>query len=224
VIASLLNLPGDGEGVRLLDVGSGQGDLAAWIHARYPAAEILGLELSESGVKISKRKMPAGTFVQRNLLEDEDVPAEHRGWATHAVCSEVIEHVDDPRTLLQNARAYMAPGCKLIVTAPGGPMSLFDKHIGHRKHFRPTDVRTLLAQAGYEPKWSSGAGFPFFNLYRLVVIARGKKLIEDVRTQGDKPVSSLAKIVMRVFGLLFRFNVRSSRWGWQMVAEGRTSN
>jgi 2-polyprenyl-3-methyl-5-hydroxy-6-metoxy-1,4-benzoquinol methylase len=36
------------------------------------------------------------------------------------VCSEVLEHVDRPRELLANAAAYLAPGCRLVVTVPGG--------------------------------------------------------------------------------------------------------
>jgi 2-polyprenyl-3-methyl-5-hydroxy-6-metoxy-1,4-benzoquinol methylase len=221
VILSLLDLPANGAGVRLLDIGSGQGDLAAWIHDKYPAAEILGLELSQSGVAISQSKVPRAIFMQRNLLEPQTLPIEQQGWATHAVCSEVIEHVDDPATLLRSARDYIAPGGKLIVTAPGGPMSMFDKHIGHRRHFKAADVRELLVQAGYEPTRVSGAGFPFFNVYRCVVILRGRKLIEDVRVQEDKPVSSLAAMVMRIFQFLFRFNSDSSSLGWQMIAEAR---
>ena len=221
VILSRLGLSGDGAGVRLLDIGSGQGDLAAWIQKHCPAAEILGLELSEAGVAISGAKVPSGSFLQRDLLQSQEPPKDQQAWATHAVCSEVIEHVDEPAVLLRNARAYMTPGCKLIVTAPGGPMSMFDRHIGHRKHFTAKEIQALLKQAGYEPQWASGAGFPFFNLYRCIVILRGKKLIEDVRVQNDKSLSSMASMVMSVFQLLFRFNVNSSPWGWQMIAEAR---
>lgn len=216
-----LQLPASGAGVRLLDVGSGQGDLAKEIADRYPDAEILGLELSDSGVAISRRKVPAATFEQRNLLEDAAVPSAWQRWATHAVCSEVIEHVDDPEPLLRRARDYMAPGCVLLVTAPGGPMSAFDKHIGHRRHFNPPAIRQLLQAAGYQSLTAAGAGFPFFNLYRCVVILRGKQLIEDVKA-GDKNSSSrLANAVMSTFHVLFKMNLSSSAWGWQMLAKGR---
>lgn len=221
IVLSMLDLSADSRGVRLLDIGSGQGDLAAWIQQRCPDAQILGLELSESGIAISQAKVPAGTFVQRDLLESHEVPKEFQGWATHAVCSEVIEHVDNPAALLRNARDYMAPGCKLIVTAPGGPMSMFDRHIGHRKHFRAAEITGLLQEAGYIPQRASGAGFPFFNLYRCVVILRGKKLIEDVRTRDNESASSIASLVMKIFQLLFRFNSDFSSWGWQQVAEAR---
>jgi len=41
----------------------------------------------------------------------------------------------------------MAPGCRVIITVPGGPMTLFDKHIGHRKHYSSQELRLLLRAA-----------------------------------------------------------------------------
>jgi 2-polyprenyl-3-methyl-5-hydroxy-6-metoxy-1,4-benzoquinol methylase len=170
LILSLLGVLGSGEGVRIIDIGSGQGDMAAAIRSRFPSAEILGLELAQSGVEISRRKVPSARFIQRNLLDQTQPLADQRGWATHAVCSEVIEHLDNPALLLRNARAYMDNGCRLVVTAPGGPMSAFDKHIGHRKHWHRGEIENLLREAGFTPEHVTGVGFPFFNLYRCLVI------------------------------------------------------
>jgi SAM-dependent methyltransferase len=217
LIFSLLGLRGSGEGVRLLDIGSGQGDMAAAVRAKFPSAEILGLELSHSGVEISRRKVPNARFVQCNLLGVTDPPDGQRAWATHAVCAEVIEHVDDPAELLRNARQYMAASCRLAITAPGGPMSAFDKHIGHRKHWRPREIQVLLHEAGYISERVSGVGFPFFNLYRCVVILRGRKLIKDVSVESTGTPFLPARAVMAVFQRLIRPKLNSSRWGWQMV-------
>ena len=219
LIVKLLGLRGSGSGVRLLDIGSGQGDLAAEIRASFPGAEIMGLELSHSGVEISRSKVPDARFVQCNLLEQTEPPADLRHWATHAVCSEVIEHVDDPVRLLSSAREYMRPECMLALTAPGGPMSAFDKHIGHRKHFRPDEIVGLLQQAGYRAEFAGKAGFPFFNLYRCAVILRGQKLVEDISVGNNSPGTRMARFVMSVFHLLFRVNLQASPWGWQMIAK-----
>jgi 2-polyprenyl-3-methyl-5-hydroxy-6-metoxy-1,4-benzoquinol methylase len=222
LIFSLLGLAGAGEGARVIDIGSGQGDMAAAIHSRFPAAEVMGLELAQSGVEISRRKVPAARFVQRDLLDHKEPAAEQRKWATHAVCSEVIEHLDNPSLLLKNARAYMDEGCLLILTAPGGPMSAFDKHIGHRKHWRPQEVGQLLRDAGFAPENVTGVGFPFFNLYRCVVILRGKKLITDV-SSGNPSGGSFwpARAAMAVFQKLIRRSLNSTRSGWQIVAKAR---
>ena len=221
LIVSLLGVSGSGMGARIVDIGSGQGDMAAAIRARFPSAEILGIELARSGVEISSRKVPTARFVQRDLLDQTQPPEELRGWATHAVCSEVVEHLDDPVALLKNARAYMNEDCCLVVTAPGGPMSAFDKHIGHRKHWRPREIENLLREGGYTPEHVTGAGFPFFNLYRCLVILRGKKLISDVSAGPATRVSWAARAAMGIFHLLIRLNLNSSRRGWQMIAKAR---
>jgi choline kinase/SAM-dependent methyltransferase len=198
---------------RIVDVGAGTGDLAAALREAFPSAEILGVDVSDSGLAAARRKVPDAIFLRTDLLR-EAAGAGLRGWATHAVCSEVLEHVDDPERLLANARSYLAPGCRLVVTVPGGPMSAFDRHIGHRQHFTACDLRTLLEQSGYAVELATGAGFPFFNLYRRVVIARGERLAADVAGASSSP---LARAAMAVFGVLFRLNLTSSPWGWQTV-------
>jgi 2-polyprenyl-3-methyl-5-hydroxy-6-metoxy-1,4-benzoquinol methylase len=216
LVLSLLGIEGDGSGARILDIGAGQGDFAADLVKLLPGATVLGLELSQTGVEVARRKVPAARFFQCDLLQEAAVPDDLKNWATHAVCSEVLEHLDQPQTLLRNVKGYLAPGCRLIVTVPGGPMSAFDKHIGHRRHYTPEMMTQVLRDAGFQPQQATGAGFPFFNVYRSVVILRGDKLVEDVASDGRQ--SALALFVMRVFKVLFRLNVPASRWGWQTVA------
>jgi trans-aconitate methyltransferase len=208
----------DGNPRRVLDIGSGTGDLAAAVRHAIPEAEILGLELSKAGAELSRRKVPDASFVERDLMVSEPPAAEYRGWATHAVCSEVLEHVDEPEVLLSNAIPYLAPGCLLVVTVPGGPMSAFDRHIGHRKHYSPAELGQLLEGVGFELARATGAGFPFFNLYRLVVITRGRRLVDDA---SAGVTSTPARLVMAAFSLLFRVGLDASPWGWQTVACAR---
>jgi SAM-dependent methyltransferase len=202
--------------VRVLEIGSGQGDFSRELKQYYPDAELVGLDLSETGVEIAKKKVPGGQFFQQDLLQPLAIPPQYRSWATHAVCSEVLEHMDDPLTALKNARLCLAPGGKLVITVPGGPMSAFDKHIGHRGHFTPQRLEALLHDAGFSVTALHGAGFPFFNLYRLTVVARGSKLIADVA--DDRGLSTAARAAMRFFGWLFRYNAHETQRGWQLVA------
>jgi SAM-dependent methyltransferase len=203
---------------RFLDIGSGQGDLMQKVMPLLPDAEFLGVELSESGVDASRRKAPGATFIAADLFRPPEALEPFKGWASHAVCSEVLEHVDDPVGFLRCAQAYLKPGARLLVTVPGGPMSAFDRHIGHRQHFTRDSIRTVLEQAGFIVNGVRMAGFPFFNLYRLAVIARGEKLAGDVRAEGTGIASRLAEAVMAVFRFLFWFNVSDSTLGWQVVA------
>ena len=138
-----------------------------------------------------------------------------------AVCSEVLEHVDSPVDFLKASRPFLAAGAKLVVTVPGGPMSAFDRHIGHRQHFTRDSISRVLAEAGFTVERVYLSGFPFFNLYRCVVIARGERLAVDVNA-GQRGFSAwLAGTVMAVFRGLFKFNLMNSPLGWQVVAVAR---
>ena len=207
---------------RLLDIGCGNGELLASAGARRPAAALIGLELSESAVARARRKVPAAQLEVRDLLAD-DVPADGDArWATHAVCSEVLEHVDDPVALLRNVRAWLAPGSRVVVTVPGGPMSAFDRHIGHRRHFSPEDLREVMRTAGLQVTLAQGAGFPFFNLYRVLVIARGESLIADAHPDAeDSRAGKLVRAGMAAFRPLFLLNLPRCPFGWQTVGVAR---
>ncbi len=202
---------------RILDVGSGQGDLVHDLRREFPQAEVAGLEFSMAGIEVSRRKAPDSRFVQRNLLEPGD-PGDLSNWAQFATCQEVLEHGVDPALFLRNTSAYLAPGCVLIVTVPGGPQSEFDRHIGHREHFTPAQLSALLQSTGFEVELATAAGFPFFNLYRMVVISRGKRLITDVQSGST---NALAGAVMALFRPLFAMNLLRSPWGWQTLAVAR---
>lgn len=215
--------PGD----RLLDIGAGQGDFALLAAARYPNLAVRGIEYSEAGAELARKRASASgvaaTFSQRDLLVDSPVPPDQQHWATLAVCSEVLEHVDEPADLLRHALDYLQPGCLLVVTVPGGPRSAFDRHIGHRRHFDTTRLRALLESVGLVDVQIDRAGFPFFNLYRLAVMARGKALIEEFSapaSAASEPSlnNSLQHWVMKTFDLLFRLNLNDTRFGWQLAA------
>lgn len=218
-----LDLLGLSDGSKLLDIGSGQGDFARMVFERHPVGiAYRGLELSASAVAMSREKAPQGEFLACDLLENPPELDGWAGWATHALCSEVLEHVDDPVSLLRTASTCLSSGGRLVVTVPGGPMSAFDRHIGHRTHYTVESLRQVMDASGFEPLEVIGAGWPFFNLYRLTVIARGERLITDVESAGPgREVSGAAKLAMGVFGFFFRMNVLRSPWGWQMIAVGK---
>ena len=215
VIRSLLGINRPGNGARVLEIGSGTGSFAEGFVRDYPQAKYLGLDMSVTGVRISGKKVPSATFRQRDLLEPPRETDDLEFRATHAISSEVLEHVDDPAKLLRSSTPYMAPGCRLIVTVPGGPMNAFQKHIGHRRHYTPADLTELIVSAGFEVERASGIGFPFYNLYMWALLQRGEKAIELVSGPPGFPVRAASA----VFNSLFHLN--SMKAGWQMIAVAR---
>ena len=221
IVARLLRRAPAGGPAQILDLGSGQGDFLAKLRGLRPEASLLGLELSESGVAISRKKEPGSVFLAADLFHPPAALAAYAGWASDAVCSEVLEHVDSPADFLRAARPYLADHARLIVTVPGGPMSAFDRAIGHRQHFTRRSIGRELEAAGFAVERVYLCGFPFFNLYRCVVIARGEKLSGDVASGREGISTRLAGGAMAMFRFLFRFNLLDSPFGWQVVAVAR---
>jgi SAM-dependent methyltransferase len=221
LIMSALGLGAAPAPVRLVELGCGHGDFARDVLRVYPNISFVGIDRAETGVAIARSNLPGAVFEQADLTVDSTLPDRYRGYATHAVCSEVLEHIDDPLAALRTARALFAPGCRLVITVPAGPVSAFDRHIGHRSHFSAAQLEDLVRSAGLELESLNGAGFPFFNLYRLVVVARGTALIRDAAEDHGQQLPLSARAVIRTFSTLFRFNRDRGRRGWQLVAVAR---
>lgn len=221
LIFSYLEKNNDGQ-MNILDIGSGNGDFLLEVYRRFPKAKILGIEKSSVANEIAKKLIPSADFILQDLTTSTSPPEKFKNWATHAICSEVLEHIAYPQLVLKNISPYLRKNCKLIITVPGGPMSAFDRHIGHYRHFTSDTLRKVIEENGdkeYEISHLSRAGFPFHNIYRFVVISRGKKLIEDVKANTHRQSGSfLSNFVMHVFSFLFKFNIDSSRFGFQNIA------
>ncbi len=184
-----------------------------------------GVEYSSAGVERSRAAAAARaaevSFTQLDLMQPVTLGADQPA-AGYAVCSEVLEHVAEPVRLLRNSASLLAPGCRVVVTVPGGPRSAFDRHIGHHRHFTAADLHGVLTNAGFAVERVLRAGFPFFNIYKLVVIARGRRLIADVEDRAPDSTPSRAELAAaRFFDLGFRHSRDDFPFGWQMAAVAR---
>jgi SAM-dependent methyltransferase len=141
-----------------------------------------------------------------------------QGWANLVVCSEVLEHVDEPARLLRAGLRHAAPGARVVITVPAGPRTAFDRHIGHRQHFNRSGLEVVMRTSGLVDIQIEAAGMPFFNLYRLVVFARGDRLIDEMSSGGSGTESRLGKLVLRFFDVTLPLSRRRGRLGWQLVA------
>jgi 2-polyprenyl-3-methyl-5-hydroxy-6-metoxy-1,4-benzoquinol methylase len=203
---------------RIVDIGCGQGDLLREIRARYPKMQLLGVDLSKKGLEFAQRKIDDGHFLCLNLETQSASESGFESWGDVAICSEVLEHVNAPQSVVINALTFLKDGGKLVLTVPGGVKTYFDTHIGHRRHFTKLTLAEVVTTNHSTILNMQSAGFPFFNLYKLVIGLRGKKLIEDLASDSSSKNSNIMKYTMAVFNFLFRFNLDNSRFGWQIIA------
>ena len=132
-------------------------------------------------------------------------------------CVEVLEHVDDRVKFLRSALTHLLPGGRCVITVPSGPRTAFDISIGHRRHFNKHDLRSILDAVGLVNVRVRRVGFPFFDMYRLVVLLRGRKLVSAV-VDSSLDQSKVARFVMFGFSLLLRVNPNFIPFGLQLIA------
>jgi 2-polyprenyl-6-hydroxyphenyl methylase/3-demethylubiquinone-9 3-methyltransferase len=110
VLATLANT-GIEHGSRVLDIGSGGGFLAATLSdAGY---EVVGIDPEESAVRDAADHV-AGSFA---LGVGERLPFAD-GTFDSVVCSEVLEHVEDPDAVIAEASRVLRPGGVFVFSVP----------------------------------------------------------------------------------------------------------
>lgn len=149
-----------GKDEHVLDYGCGDGQQASLIQRRC-AARVVGVDISSIAVELARKRNPALRF---EVVEDgKPLPFEKESFDV-VFAGDVIEHVLDVPTLLQEWNRVTKQGGLLIVTTPYHgfiknliiALTCFDRHFNPRgEHIRFFTVRTLkecLGTAGFKVK------------------------------------------------------------------------
>ena len=95
-------------------------------------------------------------------------------------------------------------------------MNEFEKSIGHRKHYMRSELENLVKSSGFSIIEIRCAGFPFFNLYKIIAFLRGKKIMQN-DINPNRKISKILRIIFKIFNVLFHFNLTNSPFGWQLI-------
>lgn len=146
-----INVPlGGRRGLRVLEVGSGFGDILIYLRSR--GCEVLGTDLGEAG---ARKAAEYGVEVRVGNLADLALPA---GSFDVAIMCHSLEHVPDPNVELAEIARLLVPGGRLHVAVPNGEAArlVLDGrewvHLSHPLHFWYFDAATLerlLLRHGY---------------------------------------------------------------------------
>ena len=142
-------LTNEAERPRLLELGCGEGAVAAALSRTDFFSEYCGYDISPSGIReASEREVPlASFFVNSRSLSEIDSNS-----ADLAVLSHVVEHLEHPRDLLYAARR-IAPWA--IVEVPtelhlGTPKDYVIDSLGHINKYNALSIRHLVQSCGFE--------------------------------------------------------------------------
>ena len=150
----------DLRGGRVLDVGCGTGRVAIALSLRgfdVDAVDIAA-DVVEQGRELAGR---CGTDVAFSVADFSRSEPRFVDSAYDAVvCSEVLEHVEDWRGIVDNIARVLKPGGVLVLTTPNDPaqFSVLDEYAGHVRRFRWDELHSGLS--GFSVVKAFTVGFP----------------------------------------------------------------
>ncbi|MCP9859132.1 class I SAM-dependent methyltransferase [Cyanobium sp. Cruz-8D1] len=108
---------GDGEGLHVVDLGCGPGNIALLLARRWPEANVMGIDGSAAMLAIAERRRradPAGTG--RLQFRQLVLPSPQlEGPVSAVVSNSLLHHLHDPGVFWQSVRQLSAPGTSLYV-------------------------------------------------------------------------------------------------------------
>lgn len=175
----------------IIDIGCGTGILLNSLNLENK--KVKGVDISSTGIKVCKKKMPKGSFEVMNI--EKKVPKETYDLG---FCSEVLEHIEDDLKAMKNLRKL----CKtIIISVPSGKYGKDDEIQGHYRRYSSKEMIEKLILAGFKIIKYENWGFPFYSpIYRFLM---------DKTTQEQKTgkVTFFKKIISEFFYGLFLLNL-----------------
>jgi SAM-dependent methyltransferase len=188
VFREIKNLGLPESGVRMLDAGTGRGDIALHCARLNPGWRVHGIDLVDERVercRTAAENLALGnvTFSRDNLLNLS--ATEQYDLITN---TDVLEHIEDDRGAMANLARALAPGGYLLLTFPSVPqrrhlklvawrerrIGFKPEDIGHvRPGYSPDMINKLAREVGLEPVktvWTYG---PFGNLAHDIFFVLG---------------------------------------------------
>lgn len=169
----------------VLDAGCGSGALLEDIHHQYPEVELNGIEFADLGVRMARQRNPTASIEQHDLKSK----ALDRKFDL-VMCVDVLEHINDDLTAMENL--YKMTAKFLLVVVPTGPLFEQERiNVGHVHGYSPAEVNSKLEKSGFQVIKSMSWGFPFYNLYRRLVMNMPEEAISGKFDLKKRIISEL---------------------------------
>lgn len=151
----------------VVDVGCGEGGVLGFC-ARL-GAHVVAIDMHPETLEVARRNLSAtpARKAEFHCARADRIPVADAS-TTRAICTEVLEHVEDPDRVLAELVRIGQPGALYLFSVPGELSEDLIRRVGSENYFRaPNHVRVfgegaleaLIAKHGLEVVSSQGIGF-----------------------------------------------------------------
>ena len=144
----------------VLDVGCGQGLNTVKFAEDWPNAKIVGVDLSDIGIKYANDHYGTNKNVSficgdvSDMLNDEEK-------FDLVTAFELLEHIEDwekvAKVMTKISNRY------IIVSVPIGRMREYEKEHGHFRNYQNGEIESFFEENGFQTIKTYYAGFPFWS-------------------------------------------------------------
>lgn len=194
LVPGIFRMAGRVEGLRVLDVGCGNGYLANCFQSA-GASKVVGIDLSESGIRQARKAYPGIRF---EICSATDDLLQKLGESPFdiVVSTEVIEHLYSPREFIRSCYNALTANGKFICSTPYhgylkyvvlSLLGKMDSHLtalwdgGHIKFFSRRTLTTIFTEQGFSEVRFLGVGrCPY--LWKSMILSGRRSTSETDRT------------------------------------------
>ncbi len=199
-------------GERILEVGSGTGNMTRFLMAR---ADVTATDMDERYLDTLRILFGHHPNVNVRFMDlGKPAPPEitARRYDT-IVCLNVLEHVEDDMSALRRLHALLEPGGRLVLVVPAleALHGAIDVAIGHFRRYGEPVIRARLAEAGFDAehtRYFNSLGIPGW-WFNSVVLRR--RSVPSIQARINSWLVPLLRLEDRF----------EPKWGMSLVAIGR---
>ncbi len=139
-------------GERVLEVGSGIGNIVSELLARKSVRSVVATDLSASSLATLRDRFGNDERLATEVWNAEDPPSEGllREKFDTIICSNVLEHIEDHERAAAHMRQLLKPDGRLVILVPANPSiySGLDEDLGHFRRYTKVELTRVLEAAG----------------------------------------------------------------------------
>jgi SAM-dependent methyltransferase len=144
-----------GDATEVLDVGCGLGEMVGFLAGALAQCRFTGIDFSAGAIESCRRRLPNHRWAVADVVND-DLPGPYDA----VICSELLEHLDEPAKALARIAPSLKPSAIIVVTVPNGKVFATERAVGHVAHPTLAMLREWFEAADLEFVESRRWGWP----------------------------------------------------------------